>query len=75
MKVIQIIKKRIEKAKEKRLERIEKWLRTYYSRAFETSDFGIVTIPHFIKADAQVNELKKRGLLEIAYKQIKEGVA
>ena len=74
MKVISIIKKRIENNKAKQLEKMEKWLFAYYSRRFQVMNYGKVAIPHFLEAQKEIENLKKYGLIEEQYKQIKKGV-
>lgn len=75
MKIIQLFRKRIENARNKRLAQIEKYLEAYFSRHYERLNYGKIAIPHFLIAQKEVARLKERGLLEVTYKQIKEGVA
>lgn len=74
MKVISIIKKRIEKQQQKRREFIKIWLYAYYCRFYEVRDYGKIAIPYFLSAENKIKELESRGILEITYKQIKKGV-
>lgn len=75
MKIIQFIKTRQAIARNKKLARIEKYLEAYYSRHYERLNYGKIAIPHFLLAQKEVARLKERGLLEVAYEQIKKGVA
>lgn len=74
MKVISIIKKRIEKQQERRHTFVKNWLYAYYCMLYEVWDYGKLAIPYFQKAENKIKELEKRGLLEVTYKQIKKGV-
>lgn len=74
MKVIQLFKNRIEKRKQQRQQFIKKWLYAYYCRFYEARDYGKIALPYFIVAEKKVNDLESRGLLEITYNQIKQGV-
>ena len=74
MKIIKKIQQKIANIKTKKLDYIEKWLFAYYSRRFQILNYGKVAIPHFLEAHKEVENLKKYGLLEVTYKQIKKGV-
>lgn len=74
MKFIQLFKNRIEKRKQQRQQFIKKWLYVYYCRFYETRDYGKIALPYFMVAEKKVNDLESRGLLEITYNQIKQGV-
>lgn len=73
MKIIQFIKKQIDKQKQNEVEKQKKYLEVYFARLYTQQDAGMVAIPPFIKAQDTVRRLNERGLLNIAYKQIKEG--
>ena len=72
MGIVLFFKKRAEKAKEERQEFCKKALLTFYSRKYEAEDKGQLEIPHFIKADKQVEELEKRGLVVETFRQLCE---
>lgn len=75
MGIVLFFKKRAEKAKEERQEFCKKALLVFYSRKYEREEKEakvFVDIPHFIKADKQVEELEKRGLIVETYRQLCE---
>ncbi len=75
MKIIQFIKNRQAVARNKKLARIEKYLEAFLTRHYDKVHCGQVMIPSFMLAQKEVARLKERGLLEVAYEQIKKGVA
>lgn len=72
MGIVLFFKKRAEKAKEERQEFYKKALLAFYSRKYEAEAKGQIEIPHFIKADKQVKELEKRGLVVETFRQLCE---
>lgn len=72
MGIVLFFKKRAEKAKEEKQEFCKKALLAFYSRKYEVEDKGKVAIPHFVKADKQVEELEKRGLVIETFRQLCE---
>lgn len=74
MKIIQLFKKGIKENKQKRLDYIKKWLYAYYCQFYEVRDYGRIAIPYFLLAERKIKELESHEVLEMTYKQIKEGV-
>lgn len=72
MGIVLFFKKRAEKAQMERQEFCKKALLVFYSKVYEKKDYGQVTIPHFVKAEMQINDLEKRGLIVEAYRQLHE---
>ena len=70
MGIVLFFKKRAEKAQKERQEFCKKALLDFYSKEYEKKDYGQVTIPHFVKADMQVQGLEERGLIIEAYSQL-----
>lgn len=74
MKIIQLFKEKRQIKDAQIAKRQENYLENYFSKLYAKNDAGKVEIPHFIKAQQAVEDLKKRGLLEVAYEQIKKAV-
>lgn len=72
MGIVLFFKKRAEKAQMERQEFCKKALLAFYSRKYEAEAKGQIEIPHFIKADKQVKELEKRGLVVETFRQLCE---
>lgn len=76
MKIIQLFKKNKQIREAKIAKRQENYLEKYFSNLYAKNDAGKVEIPHFIKAQQTVEDLKQRGLVADIYKHIKQkGVA
>lgn len=76
MRIIQLFKEKRQIKDAKIAKRQENYLENYFSKLYAKNDAGKVEIPHFIKAQQTVEDLKKRGLVADIYKHIKQkGVA
>jgi len=74
-KIIQRIKKFLEQKRAEKQKKQEEFLTTYFSILYRVRDYGTLQIPHFIRAQQTVEDIKKRGLLEDVYKYVyKKGV-
>lgn len=76
MKIIQLFRQRKQISDAKIAKRQENYLENYFSKLYAKNDAGKIEIPHFIKAQQTVEDLKRRGLVADMYKHIKQkGVA
>lgn len=75
MGIVLFFKKRVAKAQMERQEFCKKALLVFYSRKYEReakeANIG-VDIPYFYKAEQQVENLEKRGLIIESYRQLRE---
>lgn len=74
MNIIQKIKKHQQQKRAEKQKKQEQFLTNYFSILYRVRDYGTLQIPHFIRAQQAVEDIKKRGLLEDVYKYIKKGV-
>lgn len=75
-KLLQKIKKHQEQKRAEKQRKQEQFLTNYFSVLYRVRDYGTLQIPHFIRAQQTVEDIKQRGLLEDVYKYIyKKGVA
>lgn len=73
MKIIENIKKKIDKHRQRIRKNKEQFLETYLTRYYTRLDYEKLAIPPFVKARKEVDYLKKCGLIEVLYKQVKMG--
>ncbi len=75
-KLLLFIRKKRLIAKMQEMRQKEEFMQMYFTYLYKKQDAGKLEIPHFVKAEETIKELKMRGIFDDVYEHIlKKGVA